>query len=77
MTDPRRCEIRITYVGGGPLVIRGRLAWLILKIAEKGAGDLAEDLDRLHNGHLEADWGDNGSVKLKTQRAYHWPGEAP
>lgn len=76
MTDPRSCEIRITWVGGGPLVIRGRLAWLFLKMATKGGAELMQDLDRLGRGQLLAKWGDNGQVEAKTERTYHWPGEA-
>lgn len=74
MIDPRQAEIRISWVGGGPLVVRGRLAWLILKLAKRG--ELAEDLDRLSRGQLVAKWGDNGQVEAKTERTYHWTAEA-
>lgn len=75
MTDPRQYEIRVSWVGGGPIVVRGRLAWLIFKLVTRGGAELAEDLDRLHNGHLEVDWTDRGTARVETQRSYHWPGE--
>lgn len=74
MIDPRTCEIRIVGVGRGPIVVRGRLAWLILKLVERGGAQLAEDLDRLHRGQLLTKWGDNGQVEVQTQRTYYWPG---
>ena len=74
MSDPRSCEIRITWVGGGPLVVRGRLAWLILKLAQKGASELAEDLDRIHDGQMDVSWNGRG-VFIHTRRGYNWPGE--
>ncbi|HXI16472.1 MAG TPA: hypothetical protein VNM48_08875 [Chloroflexota bacterium] len=74
--EPRSCEIRISWVGGGPLVIRGRLAWLLKKLATEGGAQLAEDLDRLDNGHLSVDWSAPGTVTVKTQRTYKWPASA-
>lgn len=68
MTDPRTCEIRISWVGGGPLVIRGRLAWLILKLALK-AGALQPKVDGLRYGSLEAHWGDREEPKVRVTDA--------
>jgi hypothetical protein len=73
--DPTAAEVRLVWTGGGPVVIRGRLAWLLIKIATRGAQPLAEDVDRLAEGKLELNWGTNGNVKAQTLRTYHWPGE--
>lgn len=75
MADTRSCEVRLTAVGKNTLIIRGRLAWLMLKLAERGGAQLAEDVDRLGRGQLLAKWGDNGQVEVQTQRTYNWPGE--
>lgn len=70
--SPTVCEIRISWVGGGPIVVRGRLAWLILKLVEKGGAHLMDDMDRLDNGHMDVEWSDRGSVKVQTRRTYSW-----
>lgn len=59
LVDPRSCEIRIIRVGSGPIVVRGRLAWLLLKIATQGA-PLMETCDRVRTGHLDIDWNGQG-----------------
>lgn len=64
MSDPRTAEIRISWVGGGPLVVRGRLAWLLLKLALK-SGALQPKVDALRYGALEAHWGDREEPSVR------------
>jgi len=68
--DPRQAEVTLTWPGG-KLIVRGRLAWFLKKLAERG--DLAEDMERLNKGSMEARWGDNGQLEAHTRRTYHWP----
>ncbi|HXI16823.1 MAG TPA: hypothetical protein VNM48_10645 [Chloroflexota bacterium] len=69
--EPRKDEVRLTWPGG-LLIVRGRLAWLLKKLAIEGGAQLAEDLDRLDNGHLDIEWTDRGSAKVQTRRTYNW-----
>ena len=63
-------EIRVTPSGGGPIVVRGRLAWLILRLAQR-AGALQPKVDALQYGVLEAHWGDreDPSVRIVDTKA--------
>lgn len=70
--DPLACEVRIQAVGG-LRVVRGRLAWLLLKLVDEGGTQLAEDVDHVGHGHLEVDWSTTGQVTIQTRRVYKLP----